>query len=373
MLKRIYAAIAALTAAVAHASDAPSVEKCPAELGTLAVAEPQQQVMSGLQRYGLGSPGAMLRLLAQESGCFAVVERGAGMQNLRQERALAESGQLQAGSNIGGGQMAVADFVMTPSVQFSGDTGGVGGSVGGLLSKAGLGALSGLAGGVKFKEAETTLLVADVRSGIQVAAAEGKASKMNFAIGGWGWGGLGWAGGGGYSKTPEGKLIAASLLDNFNRIVQQVRDKPSLVRSTSQASRANAAQSIQATGRTPAAQMPATLAPAPAPVPARATAAAAAGGVVGNYAGSIAGAEGGDFLVSIGTDGQLSGIGRLAGATFNVTGLAAAGGLVMMRGAAAGGAIEFSGRIDPASGDIAGTWKGAQAGAQGSFSGKRAP
>ena len=186
-----------------HAADEPRIEKCSAELGTLAISEPQAHVMSGLNRHGLGSPSVMLRMMVHESGCFAVVERGVGMQNLQQERNLAAQGQLQAGSNIGGGQIAVADFVMTPVVQFSGDTGAVGGSLGGLLNKAGLGVLGGLAGGVKFKEAETNLLVADVRSGIQVASAEGKASKMNFAVGGWGWGGLAWAGGG-YSKTPEG-------------------------------------------------------------------------------------------------------------------------------------------------------------------------
>jgi hypothetical protein len=35
-------------------------------------------------------------------------------------------------------------------------------------------------------------LVSDVRSGIQVASAEGKASKMNFSLGGWGW--VAWVG-----------------------------------------------------------------------------------------------------------------------------------------------------------------------------------
>jgi hypothetical protein len=122
---------------------------------------------------------------------------------------------------------------MTPAVQFSDDKGGGGAAVGGLLGRMGgvLGTLGGLAGGVKFKEAETTLLAANVRSGIQVASAEGKASKMNFAIGGWGWGGYGWASAGGYTKTPEGKLIAASLLDNFNKITEKIGGKTSLVQT----------------------------------------------------------------------------------------------------------------------------------------------
>lgn len=373
---------AALFAAGSHAADEAKIEKCSAELGTLAVAEPQAHVMSGLHRYGLGSPSVMLRMMVQESGCFAVVERGVAMQNLQQERALGAQGQLQAGSNIGGGQMAVADFVMTPVVQFSGDSGGVGGSIGGLLNKAGLGALGGLAGGVKFKEAETNLLIADVRSGIQVASAEGKASKMNFAVGGWGWGGLGWAGGGGYTKTPEGKLIAASLLDNYNRIVQQVRDKPSLIRNSSQASINNAAQAIQATGRGAAAQMPAatlavpavqTAQPQPQQRAQRSGGAQLPDGMFGNFTGQYVGPEPGDFLITVGADGSVNGMARSGNNTFSFTGMAVANGMLMMRGQGPAGTLEFIGQINASTGDLSGSWKQPQAGGtQGTFSGKRA-
>jgi hypothetical protein len=100
------------------------------------VVEPQDHVLAGLRNYGLGSTSIMLRLMTEESGCIAVVERGVAMQNLQQERSLAAGGQLQADSNIGGGQMVGADFVMTPVVQFSGESGGVGGMVGGLLGRA---------------------------------------------------------------------------------------------------------------------------------------------------------------------------------------------------------------------------------------------
>ena len=210
-------------------------------------------MLTSLSEYKLGSPATMLRMIAQESGCFTVVERGVGMQNIQQERALAAGGMLQQDANVGGGQLQAADFVLTPSLQFSDTTGGMGASVGSFLGRMGgvLGSLGGLAGGVKFKEAETTLLLADVRSGIQVASAEGQASKMDFSLGGWGWGGFGWAAAGGYSKTPEGKLLAASLLDNFNRIVQQVRNKPTLVQASSASSRANAKASTQATPLAP--------------------------------------------------------------------------------------------------------------------------
>jgi len=47
---------------------------------------------------------------------------------MAQERQLQQSGELREGSNFGRGQMVAADFTMRPSVQFSGRTGGGGGS-----------------------------------------------------------------------------------------------------------------------------------------------------------------------------------------------------------------------------------------------------
>jgi hypothetical protein len=172
------------------------------------------------------------------------------MQNLQEERALAANGESMAGSNVGKGQLQAADFVMTPGVQFAAaDTGGVGGSLasyGGRFLKGWGGVVGGIAGGLKFKEAQTSLLIADVRSGIQVAAAEGVAKKTDFNLSGWSWGGGGYESAGGYTKTPEGKMVAASLLDNYNKIVQDIRNQPSLVRTASKESAVNAAASTRA-------------------------------------------------------------------------------------------------------------------------------
>jgi curli biogenesis system outer membrane secretion channel CsgG len=204
-------------------------------MGSLAVVEPQSHVLSALYRYGLGSPTGLIRLMVQQSNCFVVVERGVGMQNIMQERALGQSGQLRQGSNMGGGQMVTADYIMTPAIVFSEDNaGGVGaavGAFGGLLGTGGR-ALGALAGGLKFKEAQTSMLLADSRSGVQVAAAEGSARKADFRLGGLLGVGVGGAGGGGalggYSNTNEGKVIAASLADNYNGIVRSVRADPTL-------------------------------------------------------------------------------------------------------------------------------------------------
>ena len=223
------------------------LEHCDAPKGTLAVVEPQSQIGNNLQRYGLGSPTGVIRMLVQQSNCFQVVERGAAMGNMMQERALASSGELQRDQNVGKGQMVAADFIVTPSVVFSeNNAGGIGGALGGLLGGGRGQALAGIAGGVKFKQAETSMLLVDSRSGIQVAAAQGSAEKADFAIGGAVLGGLS-AAGGGYGNTNEGKIIVASFLDNWNNIVRNIRNNPSLVQARGgAASQRNAAESVRA-------------------------------------------------------------------------------------------------------------------------------
>ena len=233
-----------LAAGNAAAASTPSIEKCSHKLGVLAVAEPNGG-WGYLSSYQLGSPAQLIRMMVQDSGCFDVVERGVAMANIREERSLAESGEMRGESNIGKGQMQAADFVMTPAVQIAANnTGGVGGALaGGLMNRFGLG---GISGGLKFKEASTSLIIADVRSSIQVAAAEGKATKTDFDIGGWGWTGAAFGAANGYTNTPEGKVIAASLLDNWNNIVRTIRDNPSLIKTHSESGDVNAANSTRA-------------------------------------------------------------------------------------------------------------------------------
>ncbi len=228
----------------AAAAATPNIEKCGHKLGVMAVAEPHGG-WSYLSAYQLGSPEQLLRMMVQDSGCFDVVERGVAMQNIQQERSLAEGGELRGESNVGKGQMQAADFVMTPAVQIAANnTGGVGGALaGGLMNRFGLG---GITGGLKFKEASTSLVIADVRSSLQVASAEGKATKTDFDIGGWGWTGAAFGAANGYTNTPEGKVIAASLLDNWNNIVRTIRDNPSLIKTHSVAGDVNAANSTRA-------------------------------------------------------------------------------------------------------------------------------
>ncbi|HEX8615697.1 MAG TPA: CsgG/HfaB family protein [Telluria sp.] len=246
----LVAALAAGSASVHAQNTSSTVEKCERPLGTIAVSEHQGASTAQLQSYGLGSPISLLRIMIQQSNCFTVVERGVAMHNLQEERALAAAGETLGGSNVGKGQLQAADFVMTPGVQFAAEnTGGVGGSLsswgGKLFGNIGS-VVGGIAGNMKFKEAQTSLLIADVRSGIQVAAAEGMAKTTDFGISGWNYGGAGYGSLGGYTNTPEGKMVAASLLDNYNNVVKTIRTQPSLIKTSSAASKVNAGASTRA-------------------------------------------------------------------------------------------------------------------------------
>ena len=86
--------------------------------------------------------------------------------------------------------------------------------------------------GLRFKQAQTSMMVSDTRSGVQVAAASGSVEKADFAIGGLVGSGGGGLGLGAYENTAEGKVVAASFLDNWNQVVRTVRANPMLHRQT---------------------------------------------------------------------------------------------------------------------------------------------
>lgn len=218
------------SAGTSGAVGANGLQKCDKAMGAMAVAEPQTYAAQALSQYGLQTPTSLIRLMIQQSNCFLVVERGMGMHNAMQERELAASGELRQNSNLGGGQLVAADFILTPNVVFSeNDAGGLQSAVGGLLGRHNA-LLGSVAGGVKFKEAQTSMLVTDSRSGLQVAAAEGSTRKADLNLAGMLTGSTAAGSLGGYANTNEGKIIAAALMDNYNKVVLAVRNDPSLQR-----------------------------------------------------------------------------------------------------------------------------------------------
>jgi len=202
-----------------------TLEHCGESLGTLGVEEDQHATWyAQLSQYKLGSTVPVLRMMIQQSNCFVVVERSAsGMNEMKQERSLDQSGEMRGGSNFGKGQMVAADYTMRPSIQFSAK--GTEGAGGGMFGHSIIGsAIGALAGGIKKNEASTTLLMIDNRSGVQISAAEGTAKDYDFAIAGGLFSGGGGAGAGAYSNSPEGKMIVAAFADSYNQMIKALRN-----------------------------------------------------------------------------------------------------------------------------------------------------
>ena len=211
-------------AGAASANANSQLERCDESLGTLAVVEDQGSPWYYQLRneYKLQSTVPLIRMLVQQSNCFVVVERGSGMRSMSTERTLEASGEMRQGSNFGKGQMVAADYSLNPSIAFSqSDAGGVGAALGGFGRR--LGMLGAVAGSMKFKEASTMLTLVDNRSGVQLGAAEGSASKTDFGA----WSSVfgSRAGGslGGYTNTAEGKVLAGAFADAYNQLVMSLR------------------------------------------------------------------------------------------------------------------------------------------------------
>jgi hypothetical protein len=198
-----------------------ALEHCDDTLGTMALQEDSSAPWyAQLRGYQLGSTIPVLRLMMQQSNCFVIVERGGAMNNMMRERTLDKSGEMREGSNFGKGQMVAADYTMSPSIQFSQKTGQ---SAAGVATRF-LGAFGALAGSVGTNEASTTLLLIDNRSGVQISAAEGTGKNFDFGFFGAAFaGGLAGAGGG-YSSTPQGKVIVTAFADSYNQMVKSLRN-----------------------------------------------------------------------------------------------------------------------------------------------------
>lgn len=237
------------------------IPQCARSLGVLAVEEPQRQWWTELK---LGSPEALIKLFVQRSRCFDLVDRGAGLAAAQRERALASGGDLRQGSNVGGGQIQAADYVLVPDIvsqnaNASGNN--LGGALGGLLGNR-FGPVGAIAGGLSINSstADVTLTLTDVRSTRQLAIIEGHGKKtdIGFSLGGgvFGGGGFGAVGATGYNNTEIGQVITLAYLEAYTKMVDQLGGLPA-----EGASAANAQQSLVVLRATGMFQKPSTQSP----------------------------------------------------------------------------------------------------------------
>src|SRR6185312_3698599 len=127
---------------------------CSHRIGTLAIVPPDKEWWRELN---LGSPEAIIKIFVQQSGCFTMVNRDRAMNSRAMERALADQGELQRGSNMGRGQVKAADYFLQPDIVSTNKNsggGGAGAAVGGFLGHFGGwgGAVGALAGSINVKK-----------------------------------------------------------------------------------------------------------------------------------------------------------------------------------------------------------------------------
>jgi len=233
VLVRSLMALGALLATLpAYADDEktqPQIPTCARPLGAITIVDGDRQ---GWSVYDLQSPQKLLKLYVQKSGCFTLVDRGAGFDAAQRERELESQGTLQRRSNVGGGQVRAADYVLVAEVVAANrDTGGsaVGGIIGGIVGGS-VGAAVG--GGLQTRdlEAQAILSITDVRTSETRAVTEGQAKKtdVSFALGagGGGWGGWGGVVGGGYENTPIGQVVSLAFLEAYKQMVGELGALP---------------------------------------------------------------------------------------------------------------------------------------------------
>jgi len=207
---------------------------CNRRLGTIAIVEPENQWW---REFNLGSPEAVLKVFIQRSGCFGIVNRGGAMRSRAMERALAEQGELQQGSNLGRGQVKAADYFLEPDIVTANRNsggGGAGAAIGGVLGHIGgwASTVGAIAGGINVKkgEASVTLSIVNARTTEEEALTEGYARKTDISWAGGGgagwWGGFAAAGGYGYQNTEIGQIIVLAYLDAYTKLVMQLGGLP---------------------------------------------------------------------------------------------------------------------------------------------------
>lgn len=202
-----------------------SLEHCKETFGTLAVDDGRRSDWWREFRRNtkVTTIEPLLRLAVQQSNCFVLTSVGNRRLNARMNRITRQqrSGEFRKGSRQRKGQRVAADYYMQPSIIIDASpTGGLAAGVGGLFGS--VGAMVG--GGLRSKSSVVTLSLFDIRSQVQIAAAEGSSTSTNFGAS---MSALGMTGGGrlsGFSKTPEGKATVAAFTDSYNKMVRALRN-----------------------------------------------------------------------------------------------------------------------------------------------------
>jgi hypothetical protein len=200
-------AMACAAPAAAKDEAAPSVSKCEAPIGTIAITDGDQQ---GWTQFNLSSPRPMLGAMIEQSGCFTLHNPASGKPADFLLSAIAGSKEEIDKS------MNLAKGALTEGLVRSGAAGQVLAHVpmGGAL----FGALSRFGG--KKKTFSAGLRIMSPMTGQTLAAGSGETSKSYVKImDGGDWTNAGAIGG--YASSADGKMLTGAFVQAYNSLVAQ--------------------------------------------------------------------------------------------------------------------------------------------------------
>lgn len=206
---------------IAQATPPPAVEPvaCDAPMGSLVVREPASRaIIDRLAQLGIDSPVNALRVIAQRSNCFEVMDLTVVEQRLeaarRSPRATPVLGTtvyvLQPSLSVISPNFAPDQNQREPARVNTGDQGTqrVLGSIGATLRNI---------------AADTSLMMVELESGRQIAVAQGNQAGGEFDPAGALFGPQARGLGTGYAQTPEGRTMVVALNKAFNALVADFR------------------------------------------------------------------------------------------------------------------------------------------------------
>lgn len=165
-----------------------------------------------------------MRLLIQQSNCFAILDRGGSEIASDDEKRRGRTGnEMRSNANLGPGQEVAADYVLRATVVSLETTGSRGINVGALTRFFGQASV-----GQSVTEAKVQLVLSDIRSKVQISAAQGMGSGSNTSLAsnvlgrvGAGFGGVGLKS---ESKTSSTTVLLQALADAYNKMVPAVQN-----------------------------------------------------------------------------------------------------------------------------------------------------
>lgn len=211
------------------------IQRCEAPLGTLAVDDDRERDWSAFfgENTKITTIEPLIRLAVLQSNCFVITSIGNSKTEEKLTRITEQqrySQEFRSNSNQHAGQRVAADYLLeTHMIMDSESAGSVSagmeaGSAAGLAGAL-IGAVAGsIASQMESKVSVVTLSMFDIRSGVQVAMAEGNATEKNYGMTMRAFHPSGAARISAYSRTPEGKATVAAFMDAYNSMVIALRN-----------------------------------------------------------------------------------------------------------------------------------------------------